>query len=187
MKLIVGLGNPGKEYENTRHNVGFYVVDFLAKEFNCQLVKEKFGGLYGKAKIGDQEVIFAKPLTYMNLAGDFVSAIANFFKVDSQDVLIIYDDMNIVTGKAMFKPKGSAGGQNGMKDIIAKLHTDEINRIKVGISKPLLSADFSDYVLSCFSKEEKSKIDSLLSAIYQATLLFIKSDASKAATALNTK
>lgn len=187
MKIIIGLGNPGREYENTRHNVGFSIIEFLATELKCSLSKEKFGGIYGKVKIDNQEVILAKPLTYMNLAGDFVGALANFYKVKPQDFLIIYDDMNIDIGKALFKPRGGAGGQNGMKDIIAKLHTDEINRIKVGISKPLLSADFSDYVLSRFSKEEKGKIDSLLSAIFQATLLFIKDDANKAATSLNTK
>uniref|UniRef100_A0A2C9L277 Peptidyl-tRNA hydrolase n=1 Tax=Biomphalaria glabrata TaxID=6526 RepID=A0A2C9L277_BIOGL len=155
MKLIVGLGNPGAQYENNRHNIGFKVIDAFASKHNLSLNKEKFNGIFYK---GD-DFIIAKPLTFMNLSGDFVQAISSFFKINIQDILVIYDDMDHEVGKAVMKPKGSSGGQNGIKDIIAKLGTDSVQRMKVGIGRPTNGKIAADHVLANFSKEEVEKLN----------------------------
>ena len=121
MKLIVGLGNPGRDYEKTRHNTGFMALDLIAKELNISVTSEKFKGLYGKGNVKGESVILLKPQTYMNLSGESVRAVMDFFKIDKKDLLVIYDDLDLPVGKIRLRAKGSAGGQNGVKNIIQQL------------------------------------------------------------------
>ncbi len=159
MKLIVGLGNPGNEYNNTRHNIGFYYLDLFAKKYNLTF-KEKFNGLYSKTIINNEDVILLKPLTYMNLSGECVIKFVNYFKIDSNDILVIHDDLDIEIGLIKLKQNGSSGGHNGIKNIILNLETENFKRLKIGISKNNLY-DTKDYVLGKFSKEELEIIKSL--------------------------
>ena len=135
MHLVVGLGNPGKEYENTRHNVGFKVIDYLSQKFNFDMSRERFKGMFGESIIKGEKVLFLKPLTYMNLSGESVIEAVNFYKIPVENVIIIYDDMAIETGKLRLRPSGSDGGHNGMKSLINHLGTKEFKRIRVGIGK----------------------------------------------------
>ena len=153
MKLIVGLGNPGKEYENTRHNIGFMMLDYFTSKSNIEITKEKFNGLYGDTIINDEKVIFLKPLSYMNLSGEVVKKYVDFFKIDINDVLIIHDDLDLPIGTYRLKQNGSSGGHNGLKNIELNLGTQEYKRIKVGISNNKMM-DTKDYVLGKFSKED---------------------------------
>ena len=161
MKLIVGLGNPGKEYENTRHNIGFMAIDNYVKEHNLGDFKEKFNGLYLKYQLGDEQVILVKPLSFMNLSGDVVRKYVDYFKIDVSDILIIHDDLDMPVGKIKLKQNGSSGGHNGIKDISLKLGTEEFKRLKVGIANNK-NMDTKDYVLGRFSKEEKELIDNAI-------------------------
>ena len=158
MKLIVGLGNPGKEYENTRHNVGFNIVDLFLKKNNLKLDKEKFNGKYTKTRIKDEEVIFLEPQTYMNLSGDSVRKIMDFYKINVEDILIIQDDLDLDLGKIKLKENSSSGGHNGIKDIEEKLGTNSIKRLKIGISNNK-QMDTKDYVLGKISKEDKEILE----------------------------
>ena len=153
MKLIVGLGNPGKEYENTRHNIGFMVLDNYARVNNFEITKKKFNGLYEKAKIDSQDVIFLKPLSYMNLSGEVVKAFVDYFKINIDDILIINDDLDLEVGKFRLKPSGSSGGHNGLKNIALHLQTENYKRFKIGISNNK-NIDTKDYVLGRFSVDE---------------------------------
>ena len=158
MKLVVGLGNPGKEYENTRHNVGFDVIDNYLSSKKIQINKNKFDGLYVDTTINDEKVIFLKPQKYMNLSGEVIKEFVNFFKIDIQDILIIEDDLDTELGKIKIKYKGSSGGHNGLKDIEKNLNTKNYKRLKIGISNNK-NIDTKDYVLGKFRKEEKEKLD----------------------------
>ncbi|TPE57704.1 aminoacyl-tRNA hydrolase [[Mycoplasma] falconis] len=169
MKLIVGLGNPGVEYAKTRHNVGFMVIDKMAEKLQTPLTEKKFNGVFYK----DKEVILAKPLTYMNKSGDFVAAITNYYDVALEDVIIVYDDLDVVLGKAVIRQKGSAGGHNGMKDIIAKLHSEDIKRLKIGIGR---DGNVIDYVLGKFSYADSIVIDRIIEVASEALISFISND-----------
>ena len=165
MKLIVGLGNPGKEYENTRHNVGFMLVDFyLAYKGISDIWKNKFNGSYIETNIRGEKIIFLKPLSYMNLSGGVVSQFVNFYKLSIDDVLIISDDLDLLTGNFKLRSKGSCGGHNGLRDIERCLGTSEYKRLKVGISKDK-DVDTKDYVLSKFSKEDKDVYNDLFKTL----------------------
>ena len=153
MKLIVGLGNPGKEYENTRHNVGFMIVDSYAEQYHTVLTKRKFDGLYGEIIIHGEKVILLKPQKYMNLSGEVVKQYVQFFKIPIADVLIVHDDLDLPIGIYKWKAKGSSGGHNGLKNIEFHLGTQDYKRLKVGISNHK-QLDTKDYVLGHFSKEE---------------------------------
>lgn len=159
MKLIVGLGNPGKEYEETRHNCGFMVIDRLADKLNVSVDQQKFKGQYVKFKYHGEDVILLKPQTYMNLSGEAVSAIMNYFKIDREDLLVIYDDLDMPVGKLRLRVSGSAGGHNGIKNIIAHLNSQEFKRIRVGIDRHKYMK-VVDYVLSKFTKAESEAIES---------------------------
>lgn len=162
MKLFVGLGNPGKKYDNTRHNVGFMVIDLIATQNKIEFRKEKkFIAEIGIGEVSGEKVILVKPLTFMNLSGESVRKIIDFYKIDVSDILIIFDDMDLPVGKIRLRQKGSAGGHNGIKSIIAHLGTQEFKRVKVGIGKPT-NIDTRNYVLSKFSKEEKKVIDDII-------------------------
>lgn len=153
MLLIVGLGNPGKEYENTRHNSGFRVIDELSEQSKIDFDRDGFKGTYGKGKIFDKDVILFKPLTYMNLSGDAVQEIVHYFKIDINDIIVIFDDMDTEPSKIRLREAGSAGGQKGMNSIIQNLGTENIKRIRIGIGKA--PYDVVDYVLGKPKNEEK--------------------------------
>jgi PTH1 family peptidyl-tRNA hydrolase len=155
MKVIVGLGNPGKQYEMTRHNVGFWAIDRLADEWNIALTQGKFKGLIGEGRAGTEKVLLVKPMTYMNLSGECVGPLLHFYKLDpEEDLLVIYDDLDLPCGKIRLRMKGSSGGHNGMKSLIANLGTEEFKRIKVGIGRPAPGRKVVDHVLSTFPPEE---------------------------------
>lgn len=158
MKLIVGLGNPTPQYAGTRHNVGFEVIDTIADQYNIEVGTAKYKGLYGKGKIEGQSIILLKPMTFMNLSGESVVAAANYYKIVPEDIIVIYDDINLDVGRLRIREKGSAGGHNGMKNIIAHLGTDAFWRVRVGVGMKPSKMDLADYVLSEFSKEEQDKM-----------------------------
>lgn len=172
MKLIVGLGNPGKEYEKTKHNAGFMALDLIAKELNVNINQNKGKGLYTKTNYKGESVILLKPQTYMNLSGESVRAIIDFFKIEIEDILVIYDDLDLDIGKIRLRAKGSAGGQNGMKNIIKHLGTQEFNRIRIGIGKDV-RIPVVDYVLTKFRKEEVTIFDEACVDAKNAALHFI--------------
>ena len=158
MYLIAGLGNPEKKYDNTRHNIGFEAVNFFADKHNIALNKNKFKAVYGEGRIGDERVIVAMPQTYMNLSGDSVAEIAAFYKIPNQNIIIIHDDISLVPGRVRIRAKGSAGGHNGLKSIIARLGGDNFPRIKIGVGAPQhADYDLADFVLGRFTTDE-SKI-----------------------------
>ena len=158
MKLIVGLGNPGKEYENTRHNIGFMVLDRIADSYNESFNKENFFGKYFMSNIKGEKVIFLKPQKYMNLSGEVIRPFIDFFKINLDDILIICDDLDTEVGNIRLRYKGSSGGHNGLKDIEKHLGTQNYKRIKIGISNNKM-IDTKDYVLGKFSKEEMNIIE----------------------------
>ena len=159
MKLIVGLGNPGSEYKNTRHNIGFYYLDLFTDKYNLSY-KEKFNGLYSKININGEDILLLKPLTYMNLSGDCVIKFVNYYKINIDDILVVHDDLDINLGKFKLKRNGSSGGHNGIKSIISNLNSEEFKRLKIGISKNDL-IDTKDYVLGKFTKEEQEILKKL--------------------------
>ena len=157
MKLIVGLGNPGKKYEHTRHNMGFDVIDLFADLAKIDVDKESFKGLLGRGKVFDQDVMILKPQTFMNLSGESVRLVVDYFKIEIEDIIVVYDDMAIMPGKIRLRTSGSSGGHKGIQNIIEHLGTEDIKRIKVGIGEP--TYDSIDYVLSKPSKEERELIN----------------------------
>lgn len=172
MKLIVGLGNIGKEYENTRHNVGFMVVDKLANKLNANFEQSKFKASIAMINYKGEKVIIMKPSTYMNLSGEAVLACVNFYKIHVEDILIIHDDLDLPVGSVRIRMQGSAGGQKGMNNIINLLHTSDIKRIRVGIDKnPIIPV--VDYVLGKFTSEEKPKINEAIDWASDAAEAFV--------------
>ncbi|REE66498.1 PTH1 family peptidyl-tRNA hydrolase [Paenibacillus taihuensis] len=162
MKWIVGLGNPGTAYQGTRHNVGFMVVDMLAKRWGINVTQSKCKGLIGEGNVGGTKVALIKPMTYMNLSGETVRGFMDYFKADLEDAIIVYDDMDTATGKIRLRYQGSAGGHNGIKSIIQHTGTQNFNRIRVGISRPQPGMSISDYVLSNFPKSEADLLKSMV-------------------------
>lgn len=156
MYLIAGLGNPGREYENTRHNAGFASIDRLAEKNHISIDMKKFQALCGTGYIGGQKVLLLKPQTYMNLSGESLRAACDFFKIDpEQELIVIYDDISLAPGQLRIRAKGSAGGHNGIKSIISHLGTQVFLRVKVGVGEKPQGWDLADYVLGHFSKEEQ--------------------------------
>ncbi len=172
MRLIVGLGNPGNQYSGTRHNIGFMCVDvFLHAEGVEFKVEKKFNAEIATINKQGNKTIVAKPLTYMNLSGNSVLAIANYYNINAEDILVIHDDLYLDQGKLRIKRKGSAGGQNGIKDIIAKLGTEEFNRLKFGIGlNPRIPV--KDYVLGKFSRTEERDLEPIINDVSIACQLF---------------
>lgn len=159
MKLIVGLGNPGVEYEKTRHNAGFRFIDTYAKEKGLSFNKEKFGGIYTQFNYNNEKIILLKPLKFINLSGEVIYSFLNFFKIDIKDLLVIVDDMDTEIGKIKIKQKGSSAGHNGLKNIENHLKTNEYKRIKIGISRN--SNDKINYVIGKVPKEEYEKLNAV--------------------------
>ncbi len=158
MKIIIGLGNPTKEYQGTRHNVGFSVIYALSDEYDIRVDIKKHKALIGKGIIGGEKVILAMPMTYMNLSGESVRELMDYYKCDSSDIIVIYDDISLDVGKLRIRAKGSAGGHNGIKNIISCIGTQEFARIKVGVGEKPKHMDLADYVLGHFSKDEQPVI-----------------------------
>ncbi len=154
MKLIVGLGYPGREYELTRHNIGFMAIDELAKRWNISLNEQKFKGVFGAGFVNGEKVILLKPLTYMNLSGESIRPLMDYYKIDVEDFVVLYDDLDIPVGKLRLRMKGSAGGHNGVKSTISHLGTQEFQRIRMGIDRPKNGMKVVDYVLGRFTSEE---------------------------------
>ncbi len=174
MKMIVGLGNPGREYAFTRHNIGFEVVDALAEAFSIPLTKTKFQGVFGKGTIDGEEVLLLKPLTYMNLSGESVSPLLQYFKIDPEDLMVVYDDLDLPTGKLRLRMKGSAGGHNGIKSILYHLQTEEFKRLRIGIGRPEGRQPVVDYVLKKFSKEQELEVQEAIDTAIKACKSWMK-------------
>ena len=155
MYLIAGLGNPGREYEMTRHNIGFEVIDYMADKYNVKVKKLKFKGLFEKVKICGEDAILLKPQTYMNLSGDSIRDFAGFYKIPPENIIIISDDINLDAGRIRIRKNGSAGGHNGLKSIIYQLGSENFVRVRVGVGKKEHEEqDLADFVLSRFTKEQ---------------------------------
>lgn len=187
MKLIVGLGNPTPQYEKTRHNVGFEVIDHLVEEYGIALDTAKHKGFYGKGRIEGQQVILLKPMTYMNLSGESVVQVANYFKILPEDIIVIYDDINLDVGRLRIREKGSAGGHNGIKNIIAQLGTEEFPRIRVGVGMKPPRMDLADYVLSRFGKDEQELMEMGYEKACKATSLMVQDEIAQAMNQYNGK
>ena len=155
MKLVIGLGNPGQQYKHTRHNVGFRVVDQLAAKWGWKWSERRGKAILASGNVGMEKVVLAKPLTFMNLSGESVGELAHWYKVSPMDIIVVYDELDLPTGKVRMRAKGSAAGHNGMRDIIAKLHTSDFPRLRVGIGQPRNShVKGRDHVLSAASGDE---------------------------------
>ena len=159
MYLIAGLGNPEQDYSKTRHNMGFDTINKIAKQNNIQINKIGFEGIYGKGEICSKSAILLKPQTYMNLSGISISKIMNFYKIDPQNLIVIYDDMDIEIGKIKLRKKGGPGTHNGMKSVVSELNRAEFTRIRVGIGKPKYKNDMINYVLGHIPNEEWDELD----------------------------
>ncbi|WP_304205710.1 aminoacyl-tRNA hydrolase [Peptostreptococcus russellii] len=159
MYIIIGLGNPGKKYEHTRHNAGFDAIDKLAEKYNIKMDKLKHKALIGEGRIGTEKVVLVKPQTYMNLSGESIVSICQFYKPEFDKVIVIYDDIDLDVGKLRIRKKGSAGSHNGMKSIIKCIGTQEFPRIRIGVSKPPEGWDLADFVLSRFPKEQQGDLE----------------------------
>ncbi|MBY0458393.1 MAG: aminoacyl-tRNA hydrolase [Gemmataceae bacterium] len=173
MKVIVGLGNPGPKYANTRHNVGFDVIDYLAAGPGVSTPREKFEALVAELKEGDETILLVKPLTFMNLSGKSVRAILDFYKLSVADVLVICDDMNLPLGKLRVRTKGSHGGQNGLRNIQEQLGTDGYARLRLGIGQPAVG-DAVDFVLGKFKPGEKAVVENAIATAAQACLVWAR-------------
>lgn len=178
MKMIVGLGNPGQEYQFTRHNIGFMIIDNYAEKNAINSFQKKYDGLYAKCFINNEAFILLKPLSYMNLSGTVVKKYAHYFKIKPCDIFIIQDDLDMPVGKIKIKYKGSSGGHNGIKNIIENLNTEEFPRLKIGISKDS-KINIKDYVLGKFSEEDLNKIKKILTFSNDIINDFVKKDIEK--------
>jgi len=188
MKLIVGLGNIGKEYVETRHNVGFMFLDALAQELDLTFKEEKaFKGRVAIKTLHGEKVWFLKPSTYMNASGEAVQSLSAYYKIPVEDILVIFDDMDLPPGEARFRKKGSSGGQKGMGDIIEKLGSSTISRLKIGIGKGQGDLQGKDYVLSRFRPEERTLVESAIRRQKEGVLLYIKEGIDKAMNEMNRK
>ena len=186
--LIAGLGNPGSEYEKTRHNTGFMSLDLLAARLQVKVSKERFKALTAQADFDGQRLLLMKPQTYMNASGIAIEAAAHFYKIPPERVLVLFDDISLPVGKIRVRKSGSAGGHNGIKSIIAMLHSEEFPRVKIGVgAKPHPDYDLADWVLSSFSKTEQPELDRALGNARDAALCVITDGCEKAAASFNGK
>lgn len=176
MKLIVGLGNPGKKYERTRHNVGFEVIDKCQERLKIELNQSKFKGAFGFTRVGSEKVFLLKPLTYMNLSGEAIAPLMNYFKIDKEDLLVVYDDLDLPPGKIRLRQKGSHGGHNGIRSIIQQLGTDQFNRIRIGIGRPDPGIAVPDYVLGSFAPNDRQNIDESVERASKAVEAWVEKD-----------
>ena len=185
MYLIVGLGNPEEEYSKTRHNMGFNAINKIAEQYGIKVTKNKFQGLYESALIEGEKVILLKPQTYMNLSGNSVKEFVDFYKISKEEILVIYDDMDIEPGKIKIRKKGSAGGHNGMKSIVSMLGTEEFTRIRIGIGRPEHNGDDINYVIGSIPEEEIPKLEEGVEKAKKAVIEILKNGVDFAMNKLN--
>lgn len=183
--LIAGLGNPGKKYENTRHNVGFDTIDHLSHKHGIKVSKIGFKAVYGEGEIEGKRIILLKPQTFMNLSGESIREIVEWYKISPERVIIIYDDIDLEPGKIRVRPKGSSGTHNGMKSIIYQLQEDNFPRVRIGIGRAPEKWDLADYVLSKFSKEDREIIDQSIEKAAEAAIMVTNSGLNKAMNSYN--
>lgn len=188
MYLIVGLGNPEKKYDKTKHNVGFDAIDEMIDEYDIPSSGISMKGMYGKGFIGGEKVMVMKPLTYMNLSGHAVRAFVDYYNIDVQsELIVIYDDVDMAAGQLRIRKKGSAGSHNGMKSIIQMLGSTDFTRIRVGIGPKPVKWDLADYVLAPFSKDERVKVDGVIEDIPDIIKTIVEDGVDIAMTRYNTK
>ncbi|MBQ9737370.1 MAG: aminoacyl-tRNA hydrolase [Clostridia bacterium] len=186
MYIIAGLGNPGRKYVGTRHNMGFEALDAVAAKYDIDIKKAKFNALYGEGMIEGEKVILVKPQTFMNLSGEAIREFKSMYKTEADKIIIIYDDVSLPVGKLRIRPKGSAGGHNGIKNIIYQLNTDEFPRIKIGVGSPEHpDYDLVDYVLGKFTKTEVKQLVPVAVSVADAVGEIIKNGIEKAMSAFN--
>ena len=184
--LIVGLGNPGKEYAHTRHNAGFRALDMLAEKLSCKVDKLKFQGLYGQVNDGGRKIFLLKPQTYMNLSGRSVLQLSSYFGIPPQRIIVLFDDISLVPGRLRIRADGSAGGHNGIKSIIAELGSQDFPRVKIGVGgKAHPDQDLADHVLSGFSAKEEKDLKSALERAADAALVVMDKGVAEAANRYN--
>ncbi len=184
--LVVGLGNPGKEYTRTRHNCGFRAIDALAEHLGCKIDKSKFQGLYGQTDYNAKRLYLLKPLTFMNLSGRSVLQLSAYFNIPPQRIIVLFDDISLPVGRLRVRANGSAGGHNGIKSLIAELGSSDFPRVKIGVgAKPEPERDLADWVLSSFSASEEKELSSALENAAQAALCLIENGVQEAANRYN--
>lgn len=175
MYVIIGLGNPEKDYSNTRHNMGFNTINKLANQFEIEVTKNKFKGLYGTGMIEGEKVILLKPQTFMNLSGESVKEIIQFYKLEPEQIIIIYDDIDIEPGTIKIRKAGGPGTHNGMKSVVHELNTQNFKRVRVGIGTPVNKEDLIEYVIGAVPEEEKEKLEKGTDLAKEAVIEIIKS------------
>lgn len=174
MKAIIGLGNPGRDYKWTRHNIGFEVINKLAYDYNIDMNKEKYKAVIGEGRIGFEKVILIEPLTFMNLSGESIREFVNFYKLEPEDIIVICDDINLPVGSIRIRAKGSDGGQKGLRSIIYQLGYDNFTRVRVGVGEKPQQWDLAKYVLSKFTEEEKEEIIKGITSAGDAVTMIVK-------------
>ena len=188
MYLIVGLGNPGREYEATRHNMGFDVIDKLVEEYRIPQGGVKFNAMYGKGLIGGQQALLMKPLSYMNLSGGPIRDMLHYFKIDPEtEMIVIYDDISLAPGNLRIRKKGSAGGHNGIKNIIAMTGTQNFLRIKVGVGEKPAGWDLADHVLGHFDAADRAEVEKAIGHAVEAAEMMITGETDAAMNRYNVK
>jgi PTH1 family peptidyl-tRNA hydrolase len=187
MKLIVGLGNPGMEYVGTRHNVGFETIDRMCEQYNIALTHQKMKGVYGQGMIAGEKVLLVKPMTYMNNSGECVGALARFYKLEPTDIIVIYDDINLAVGHLRIRKKGSAGGHNGIKSLIAHLGSEEFPRIRIGVGENVGGKDLIQHVLGRFPEEQLEAMAEAMDDAVKAAELMVAGDVQQAMNRYNGK
>ena len=188
MFIIAGLGNPTSQYERTRHNIGFDVMDALAEKYNISISEKKHKALCGKGVIEGEKVLLVKPQTYMNLSGESIAEILNYYKVDAEeDFLVVFDDISLAPGNIRIRKKGSAGGHNGIKSIIAMTGTQNFKRIKVGVGEKPKGWDLADYVLGRFSDEDRKKVNDAIEDAIGAVSMILRGETDQAMNCYNAK
>ena len=175
MKCIVGLGNIGKRFELTKHNIGFEVIDYMLERNQFKLDKQKYKGAYTIERLAGEKVMFIEPMTMMNLSGDAVGPLMKYYDIDIDDLLVLYDDLDLPQGEISLRQKGSAGGHNGMKSIIQALGTDQFKRIRIGVDRPSNGMSIVDYVLQKFSKQEMDTMNKVIEHSARAVEAYIES------------
>ncbi len=188
MYIIAGLGNPGKQYDMTRHNIGFHTIDYIADKYGVRLSKLKFKSVYGEAMIAGEKVYLVKPQTFMNLSGDAIAEMAQFYKVPTENIIVINDDISLDAGRIRVRGKGSAGGHNGLKSIIYRLNSDEFPRVKMGVGAPKHEDyNLADFVLGRFTSEEIPVMEEAIRKAETAVYEIIKNGIQSAMNRCNSK
>lgn len=188
MYVIAGLGNPTKQYEKTRHNIGFDVIDALAEKYNITMNEKKHKAICGKGMIAGQKVMLVKPQTFMNLSGESVADVLDYYKLDpAEDLIVIFDDISLSPGNIRIRKKGSAGGHNGIKNIIAQTGSSEFSRIKVGVGEKPAGWDLADHVLGHFSREDRAYVEDAIADACRALEYMVSGETDRAMNEFNAK